>query len=83
MGRTKAEIPFMAILKAQQLRPVLIPASGFLPQFGGLDAGHQDFLCPGLIHFLPDDGLYLAQDTQAEGKPGIDTGGELADHAGA
>ncbi len=60
MGRADTELAVMAILQAQQLRSVLLPATGFLPKFGRLDGGHQDFQRACLVHFLANDGLGLA-----------------------
>ena len=81
--RSKAEIALMAVHHAQQLRTVLVPASGFLPQFRRLHRRHQHFLGAGAVHFLAHDVLDLAQRAQTERQPGVNAGGELADHAGA
>ncbi|MCY1404513.1 hypothetical protein D9M71_197220 [compost metagenome] len=83
VGRTDAELALMAILQAQQFRTVLLPAAGLLPQFGGLHGGHQYFQRTSGVHFFADHRLDLAQHTQAHWQPGVEAGGELADHAGA
>ncbi len=83
VGRADAELAIMTILEAQQLRSVLFPAAGFLPQFGGLDGGHQHFQRTGAVHFLAHNLLRLAQYPQPHGQPGIQAGGDAPDQAGA
>ena len=73
----------VAILDAQQLGSVLLPASRFPPQVTGLDHRHQYFLGAGGIHLFADDGFHLAQHPQPQRQPAVQAGGELADHAGA
>ena len=82
VGRADAEFAIMTILDAQQLRAVLHPATGFLPQLGRLNSWHQYFQCAGCVHFLAHHGLDLAQHAQAHRQPGVQAGGQLADHAG-
>ena len=82
VGRAGAELATMTVLQAQQLGAVLLPATGLLPQLGGLDQRHQHFQSAGGIHFFAHDGLDLAQHAQAHGQPGVEARGELADHAG-
>ena len=73
----------LAVLDLQQLAAEFLPAPGFLPQFARLDRRHQHLDGAGAVHFLAHDGLDLAQHAQAQRRPGVDAGGELADHAGA
>ena len=40
-GRLDHEVALMAVLDAQQVGAVFVPASGFLPQLGGLHDRHQ------------------------------------------
>ncbi|MNH14028.1 hypothetical protein D3C79_736150 [compost metagenome] len=82
MGRAHAEIATVTVLQAQQLRAVLFPATGFLPQLCRLDAWHQHFEGASGVHFLADHGLNLAHYPKAHRQPGIKAGCELADHAG-
>ncbi|MCY1397860.1 hypothetical protein D9M71_128800 [compost metagenome] len=82
VGRACAEVAVVAILQAQQFRTVLFPAPRLLPQFGRLDARHQHFQGAGGVHFFAHDGFNLAHHTKAHRQPGVETGGELADHAG-
>ena len=82
-GRPVAVFGLLAILDLQQQVAVLLPAAAFLPQFARLHRRHQQFDRTGTIHFLAHDGLDLAQYAQAQWRPGVDAGGELADHARA
>jgi hypothetical protein len=77
------EVALMAILQAQQLGAVLLPAPRFLPKLGGLHGRHEQLEGARAIHFFADDLLDLAQTAQAEGCPGVDAGGESADETGA
>ena len=83
VGRAYAEFALVAVLQAQQLRAVLLPAPRLLPQLGRLHRRHQHFQGAGSVHFLADDGLDLAQYPQAHWQPGVETRGQAADHAGA
>ena len=80
---SEAEVATVAVVHAQQLATVLGPTSGFLPQFSGLDSRHQHFLGAALVHFFPHNPLYLAQGAKPHRQPGIEAGGQFADHAGA
>lgn len=82
VGRTDAEVTLVAVFQAQQLRAVLLPATGFLPQLGGLDARHQHLQGAGGVHFLTHHGFDLAHYPQAHRQPGVQAGGQFADHAG-
>ncbi len=75
-GRLENEVALVPVLQAQQLRAVLVPASGLLPQLGGLHHRHQQFDRAGAIHLLAHDGLDLAQHAQAQRHPGVDAGGQ-------
>ena len=65
------EVTLVPILDAQQLRPVLAPASRFLPQLRGLHHRHHQFQGAGAVHLLADDVLHLFQDSQAHGQPAV------------
>lgn len=82
-GRGVAELLFLAVLDLQQLPAELFPAAGRVPQLARLDGGEQHFHRPGAVHFLAHDGLDLAQHAQAQRRPGVQPGGQLADHARA
>ena len=79
----EAEFPPVTVMDAQQFRPVLLPAAGFLPQLSRLHRGHQKFQRAGAVHFIAYDGLDLAQHAQAKRQPAVDPCGLLADHTGA
>ena len=82
MGGPKAEIPLVAVLESEQLRPIVIPSAGMLPEFSRLDCRQQHFLGAGAIHFFPDDLADLGEHPVAQRKPVVDTRGDLADQAG-
>jgi len=81
--RADHEIALVAILEAQQLRAVLLAATGLLPQLEGLDCRHQQLKGAGLVHLVADDVLDLAQHAQAKRHPGVNAGGRALDEAGA
>ena len=67
--RAEAEIPLVTVLHAQEKRSVMVPAARFLPQFGGLDGGHQKLKGACSIHFLANDFLNLSNDPQTDRHP--------------
>ena len=81
VGGTEAEFPLVTVLEAQQLRAVLLPAPGLLPQLRRLHRRHQHLQGPGAVHLLPHDALHLAQHPQPQGQPGVEARRQLADHA--
>ena len=83
VGGTVAELPLMPVVEAQQLRAIFVPAPRFLPEFCGLHRRHQHLQGTGPVHLLPHDDFHLAQHPQPQGQPGIEAGGQLADHAAA
>ncbi len=83
MRRPEAEIAVVAILEAQQLLAVALPASALLPQLRRAHGRHEDLLRPGALHLLAQDALDLAQHAHAERQEIVDAAGHLADHAGA
>ena len=83
MGGAEAVVAVMPVLEAQEFLAVLLPAAGFLPQFGGLHHGKQHFDGACGVHFAADDVLGLFQRTQSQRQPGVDAARELAYHAGA
>ncbi len=82
-GGAVQQIALMAVLDAQHLLAIVVVTAGFAPQVSQLQGRHQQLHRAGLQHFLFDDALDLAQDAQAQGQPGIDAGGFLADHGAA
>ena len=83
MRRPQAIIALMAILDTQQLRPVILPASRFLPQFCRQYPGHHQFQGTGALHFLTHHLLHLLEHTKPQGRPAINAGSGLPDHTGA
>ena len=83
MGGAQAEGVVVAVGEAQQLGAVGGRPAGLFPQFHGLHHRHQHFLGAGAVHFLADNTLHLAQHAQTGWQPGVQAGGQLADHAGA
>ena len=81
MRRPEHELALVTILQPQQLGTVLRVAAGFLPQLGRHHHWRQQFQGTGAIHFLAHDRLDLPQHAQPQRQPGVDAGGELADHA--
>ncbi len=82
-GGAVAELLFLAVLDLEQLPAELFPTPGGVPQLAWLDGGKQHFHCTGAVHLLAHDGLDLAQHAQAQRRPGVQPGGQLADHARA
>ena len=83
MCRAEAKGPVMAIFEAQQFRAILLPATGFLPEFCRLDRGHGEFHGPRFAHFIANDGLDFAKNPQTHRHPGIDPAGKPLDQPGA
>ena len=81
--RLEDEIALMTVLQTQQLGPILVPASRFLPELGRLDDRHQELDSAGPIHFFAHDGFDLAQHAQSQRHPGVYPGGKPLDHSGA
>ena len=81
--RSIGEFAVMAVLEAQQLRTVLAPAGGFLPQLRRLDRRHAQFQGAGPVHLLADDALDLLQGAKSHRQPRVKPGCQAADHAGA
>src|SRR5665213_4615829 len=62
--RADDEVALVAVLQAQQLRSVLIPATRLLPELSGLNRAQQQFQGAGAIHLLANDGFHFAQRSQ-------------------
>ena len=82
-GRLDHEIALVAVLEAQELRPVFLPAARLLPQLAGLHHRHHQLEGAGAVHLLAHHRFDLAQHTHAERQPGIDAGREPPDEARA
>src|SRR6056297_2259364 len=70
----KTEIAIVSVPDSQQLRTILLPAPRLLPQLRRLDHRHADFLGAGAVHFLANNGFYLAQYPESKRKPGVKPG---------
>src|SRR6185503_8488536 len=70
--RTEAELAVVAVLDAQQLLAVLLPAAGLLPQLGRLHRRHVELDAVGLGELAADDLLQLLQAAPAEGEVAVD-----------
>ena len=81
--RLQHEVAHMTIFDAQEFGTVLLPASGFLPEFCRLHHRHQQFNRSGTNHFVADNVFNFADDAKAKRHVGIYAGGKLLDHAGA
>ena len=82
-GRLQHEVALVAVLEAQELRPVGLPAARLLPQLGGLHHRHRQLDRAGAVHLLAHDSLDLVQHAHAERQPGVDAGRQAPDQAGA
>ena len=60
VGGGQAIVVIVAVLEAQQLTAVVLPAARFPPQLGGLHSGHEKLPGSGRVHLLADDALHLA-----------------------
>src|SRR5690606_20142376 len=83
VGRAEQQVAFVPILDAQHLLAVIIVATAFAPQIGGLDGRHHDFLVAGPVLFLTNDLADLDQHALTEWQPRKAAGSLLPDHAGA
>ena len=80
---TQAEFSLVSVLYSPHFRTVREPSAGFLPQFCRLQSGHVNFLCALAVHFLTDDVFNLADRSPAQRHEAVNTGNQLADHAGS
>ena len=83
MGGAQAIFALVTVLEAQQFLAVVLPAARFLPEVGGLNHGHEQFLEAGGIDFLAHHVGDFVNDLQAQRQIDIQAGGEPAHHARA
>ena len=62
------EVAALAILEAQQLRAVLLPAARLLPQLGRDHRGQEHLLGAGAVHLLADDLQIFGTTRQPSGR---------------
>ena len=78
-GRAEREVVLGAVLELEHVRAHRLPAPRGLPQFGGLENRHEQFLRARAVHLLAHDRLDLAQRPHAEGQEREQPGGRLLD----
>ena len=83
MRRPEAEVAIVAVLHAQELLAVVLPAAALLPQLRGTDRGQQHLLRAGALHLLANDALDLTEHAHAERQEVVDPTRDLTDHSGA
>src|SRR6185369_4244720 len=83
VGRPEAEVALVAILDAQQLLAVVLPATRLLPQLRRADRRHENLLRAAAVHLLADDALDVADHAQAKRQQVVDAARHLPQHAGA
>jgi len=69
--RADDEVGPFAVLEAQELLAVLVPAPRLLPQLAGDDGRQKDLLATGAVHLLADDARHLVDHAPAERQEGI------------
>ena len=82
-GRAVDEVAVVAVLDAQELLAVALPALRLHPQLARMDRRAEELDRAGAVHLLADDGLELLHRAQAERQVGVDSGRDFADHSGA
>jgi hypothetical protein len=83
VGRAVEHVPVVPVADPEHLRAVGVVAARLAPQIGRLEGRHQHFDGAGAVLLLADDPLDALEHLEAERKPGVDSGGGLADQAGA
>ena len=81
MRGAKAIFALIAVLEAQKLLAVMLPAACFFPQVGGLHHGHEQFTKIGLFHFFAHDAADFFDDPQAKGQVDIQPRCKPTNHA--
>ena len=81
MGGAQAVITFIAVLEAQQFLAVMLPAARLLPEIGGLDHGHEQFLKAGGIDLLAHHIGDFVNDFKPQRQINVQAGSEPAHHA--
>ena len=70
------------VLQAEQVVPVLGPPARRLVRLLGNQGGEMHFLKAGVVHFLPDDPLDIAERAIPQRQPGEHPGGDTSDVSG-
>ena len=83
VGGCQQHVCTLAVLEAEEVIAVLVPAVGCFVGLAGQQCGEVNFLRTNGVHLFADDVLDLAQYLQAQGQPGVHAGGCAADVTGA
>jgi hypothetical protein len=83
VGRAEEVVAALAVVQAEQLGAVLLPAAGRLVGLLRQQGGQRDLLGADGVHLLADDPLHVVQDLLAQRQPGPQAGGGTAYVAGA
>lgn len=83
VGGAEEVVAALAVVEAEQLGAVLLPAAGRLVGLLRQQRGERDLLAAHGVHLLADDPLDIGQDLLAERQPGPHAGGGAAHIAGA
>ena len=83
VGGGQQHVCTLAVLEAEEVIAVLVPAVGCFVGLAGQQCGEVNFLRTNGVHLFADDVLDLAQYLQAQGQPGVHAGGCAADVTGA
>jgi len=82
VGRAEEVVAALAVLEAEQLGAVLVPAARGVVRLPRQQGGEQHLLGADRVHLLTDDPLHVGEDLLAEGQPRPDAGRRAADVAG-
>ena len=77
------ELAAVVVFRAEGDRLQHLPPAGLLPCLRGREDGHLHLLGPDAVLLFADDPLDLLSDAEAEGQPGVKTGGERPRDRGA
>jgi hypothetical protein len=83
VGRPDEEVGALAVLEAQELRSVPVPAPALLPQLRRHRGRQQHLLRARAVHLVADDVLHLLQHPPAQRQKGVHAGGDPADETAA
>ncbi len=83
VSHAKAEVAAVAVLEAKQIVAHDVPAAGFLPDFGGIQAGQIEFLRADGVHLFAHDLRDFQYRALGKKEVIVEASGKLADIAGA
>ena len=83
VGRSIEHLAAVTIGEPKHFRAISVEPARLAPQIGRLDRRHQHFDGARAVLFLAHDLLDLVENPEAEGQPGIDSRGGLANQPGA